>query len=214
MCALAAGLLVWAEVRRSRRGRYVTKPLASAAFVAVALTGGATTGECGYGTWIVAGLVLGAAGDLALMFPSNRAFLAGLSLFLLGHVAYVVAFATVAPVQIWPHPLVVLPIGAGLWVLRYLWPHLGPMRGPVIAYTLVIVAMVVGALAPLRVAHPVGIGLSERTAWLMLAGATLFFVSDIAVARDRFVARGSNNRIWGLPAYYAAQLLMAWSALG
>jgi len=45
----------------------------------------------------------------------------------------------------------------------------------------------------------------------LLAGAALFFVSDLAVARDRFVAPGFANRLWGLPAYYAGQLLIAWS---
>ena len=44
-----------------------------------------------------------------------------------------------------------------------------------------------------------------------LAGAVLFFASDLGVARDKFVAPGFPNRAWGLPAYYAGQLLIAWS---
>jgi len=40
----------------------------------------------------------------------------------------------------------------------------------------------------------------------------LFYVSDLSVARDRFVARAFVNRARGLPAYYAAQVLMAWAA--
>ena len=46
---------------------------------------------------------------------------------------------------------------------------------------------------------------------LLLAGAALFFVSDLAVARDKFVGASFLNRAWGLPAYYAGQLLIAWS---
>ena len=45
----------------------------------------------------------------------------------------------------------------------------------------------------------------------MLVGAIVFAASDVAVARDRFVARSFVNRAWGLPAYYAAQLVLAWS---
>jgi len=44
---------------------------------------------------------------------------------------------------------------------------------------------------------------------LLLTGALMFLVSDLAVARDRFVAQGFINRLWGLPLYYAAQLVLA-----
>jgi hypothetical protein len=45
------------------------------------------------------------------------------------------------------------------------------------------------------------------------AGALLFYLSDLLVARDRFVRPGIVNRVVGLPLYYAAQLLLA-SAVG
>jgi len=48
-------------------------------------------------------------------------------------------------------------------------------------------------------------GASEPAA----AGAVLFALSDLAVAQDRFVARSFASTLWGLPAYYAAQLLLA-----
>jgi len=42
-------------------------------------------------------------------------------------------------------------------------------------------------------------------------GATLFWVSDVGVARDRFVARSPLNRYLYLPLYYGAQLLLGTS---
>jgi uncharacterized membrane protein YhhN len=66
--------------------------------------------------------------------------------------------------------------------------------------------MVVGAIAAYRAG-----ALPDPQRTRLLAGAALFFVSDLAVARDRFVAHGFANRLWGLPAYYAGQLLIAWS---
>ena len=42
-------------------------------------------------------------------------------------------------------------------------------------------------------------------------GAVAFFLSDLAVARDRFVAKGWVNRVWGLPLYYFGQVLLATS---
>jgi uncharacterized membrane protein YhhN len=212
--ALACGVLVYGEWQghRGKRARLVAKPLASAAFVAVPLAGGALSGGASAGdpaTWIVVGLVLGAIGDVLLLFEAL--FLAGLVVFLLGHVAYVVGFALVVPIAGWPR-LAMWPsmaaVAAGGTALAWLWPHLGSMRVPVIAYVAVIVVMVVGAAAVST--HGPG---SVAPAALVLAGAAMFFASDLSVARDRFVAPGFVNRAWGLPVYYAAQLALGWSLL-
>jgi len=40
-------------------------------------------------------------------------------------------------------------------------------------------------------------------------GALAFTASDVSVARDRFVRHEFLNRAWGLPLYYAAQVLLA-----
>jgi len=81
----------------------------------------------------------------------------------------------------------------------------------VIAYDAVILTMVVAALAFMRTEIG-GMDLHRRE--LFAAGAVLFFASDLAVARDKFVAKGFVNRAWGLPVYYAGQLLIAWSLAG
>ena len=36
-----------------------------------------------------------------------------------------------------------------------------------------------------------------------------FAISDVSVARDRFVAPGFVNAAWGLPLYFASQLAFA-----
>jgi uncharacterized membrane protein YhhN len=46
---------------------------------------------------------------------------------------------------------------------------------------------------------------------IALIGALLFYISDLAVARDRFITRSFVNRLWGLPAYYTGQVLLALS---
>jgi hypothetical protein len=53
---------------------------------------------------------------------------------------------------------------------------------------------------------------SYRVSWLLAAGAFGFYLSDLSVARDRFVAPAFVNRLWGLPLYYAAVLLLAASS--
>jgi uncharacterized membrane protein YhhN len=62
-------------------------------------------------------------------------------------------------------------------------------------------------------AHPDTVLWPDERWIFLVGGAVLFFVSDVAVARDRFVEPSWKNRAWGLPAYYAGQLLLAWGAL-
>ena len=46
---------------------------------------------------------------------------------------------------------------------------------------------------------------------LLGAAGALWWVSDLAVARQRLMVDSIWNRVWGLPCYYAGQLLLAWS---
>jgi uncharacterized membrane protein YhhN len=138
-----------------------------------------------------------AAGDALLLSRRPRAFLAGIGAFLLTHVAYAVAFAPAARVSV---PLAAALALVALGVIRWLWPHLGTFRLPVVVYAVAITAMLLLAL-----------GLHRSVVRL---GAALFYLSDLAVARDRFVRHQLANRVVGLPLYDAAQVLLALSAGG
>ena len=210
LCVAAVAVLLAATATHRRWLELVSKPVASAAFIAVGFVavGGASPLGHDYATRVLAGLVLGAAGDVALLGESKRAFLAGLVLFLLGHLAYVAAFAALVPPAAWVGGLAVAPFAVGAVVLALLWSRLGSMRAPVVAYVVVIGLMVAGALAV--VSHRAGGAASLRIA----LGAVLFWLSDLAVARDRFVGKSFVNRAWGLPAYYGGQLVLAWSLAG
>ncbi len=212
-CALACALLVYAEYRGSRPGRIVAKLSASAAFVALGACalggGGGSAAHAPYARAIFVGLVLGAIGDACLLGAGKRWFLGGLVAFLLGHLAYVVGIAMIEPVARWPGDAgltAVVPIVAAAVVLASLWRHLGSMRLPVIGYVVTITVMVVAAIAA---AH--GAALPSPNRSYLVVGACVFFASDVAVARDRFVAHRFSNKLWGLPAYFAGQLLFAWS---
>jgi uncharacterized membrane protein YhhN len=90
-----------------------------------------------------------------------------------------------------------------VFVWRWIAPHVGDMAVPVVTYVVVISVMVVLAFGTF----------GDGASWLIPAGATLFFVSDLFVARNQFVAPGSVNRVWGLPLYYLAQILLALSVM-
>ncbi|HYD41022.1 MAG TPA: lysoplasmalogenase [Anaeromyxobacter sp.] len=190
--AAALAVHLWADARGHRLPRALGKALASAAFLLLAALR-ATPDR--YGLLVLLGLALSAAGDLCLLGRAKPVFLAGVGLFLAAHVAYAVAFAPRSR----PPPLAIVALSAaGVLVVRWLWPHLGALRVPVLAYAIAITAMLVLAL-----------GVPDRRVQL---GAALFYLSDLAVARDRFVAPGFANHLVGLPPYYAAQLLLAWTA--
>lgn len=181
--------------------RAVAKPVASTGFVGLAVGLGAP--DTVYGRWILAGLVLGWIGDVALLGRSRPSFLTGLGAFLAGHLAYVVAFAVLGVLPVAVMAATPPAFGLGTLVHRWLRPHIPPsMTAPVVAYVVVISAMVVCAL---------GVIWGGAATWLIPVGAAAFYLSDLSVARDRFVAPGFVNRLWGLPAYYLAQVLLAWS---
>jgi uncharacterized membrane protein YhhN len=178
----------------------ISKPVASAGFVALALLRMDPASHVD--RWLLAALVLGFAGDQLLI--ARRTFTAGLAAFLLGHVAYVAGFALAAPAAGWPWPPL-LPVGAvGAGALVWLWSHLGRLRIAVVLYVAAITAMAFGAW---------GATLAGPMPWRCGVGATLFLLSDLTVARNRFVREAFANRALGLPCYYAGQLLLA-SCLG
>ena len=202
-CMVAVALLLRAEARGSQRGVWIWKPLAAASFLLAGWMWGAPASE--YGRRILVGLALCACGDVLLIPRSETTFRLGLVAFLCGHLAYAAAFLTlpVAWVVLGPAALV---IALALWrVWRWLAPHLPAReRIPVSAYFAAIGAMGALSLGAVAVGAPVAAAL----------GALGFMASDLSVARDRFVAKGFANAAWGLPLYFASQLLLAWSSAG
>lgn len=201
MTALGLAGLLWGEWKSAPALRAITKPVASLGFLVAALGFGALDSR--YGQLIFLGLALGAVGDVCLLGSGKAAFIAGLVSFLFGHVAYVVAFASLGISA--PQAFIAAVAMAAVMALigNWVFPHAPEMRGPIAIYMLVIAAMCTVAIGARGAGAP----------WMIPAGALMFAVSDIAVVRDRFVAPGFVNRLWGLPLYYAAQLIIAWSIL-
>jgi len=174
------------------------KAAASVGFIVLALVSRAT--DTAYGKWVLVALALGWVGDVALTLRRPAWFMVGLAAFLMSHLAYVAAF------QVHGLRAIATTVTLGLLLLvagvvgRWLLPHVPrDMQVPVIAYIAVITVMVAAATG----------AASDGAPWPVLPAAVLFFLSDLAVARDRFVNPGIPNRIVGLPMYYAAQILFA-----
>ena len=141
------------------------------------------------------------------MFQTNRkAFMIGLVLFLLAHVAYAVTFTLLTGLGaiVWLAALVLLAIGVGIY--RLFHGGLGTMKVPVIVYIVVISVMVNQAVTTFN-----GSALSLLQTWMIAIGAVLFYISDVILAANRFWKPFQYNRI-SLAFYYAGQFLIALAA--
>ena len=95
--------------------------------------------------WVALALALGAAGDFSLSRPGRRWFLAGMAAFAAGHLAYAGLLLGLGPPRLHVAPMVALVV-FGLVMGALLWRPTGALRGPVLAYVAVIVAMGLAAL--------------------------------------------------------------------
>lgn len=153
---------------------------------------------------IALGLALSLVGDVCLEL-SPSLFVPGLVAFLLAHVAYVVAYVGRTRAL---HLARLVPVALyGLLAFRWLEPSLGAMKGPVVAYVVVICAMMWRAWAQIgECPH------APRLAWAAALGATSFAISDTMVAYNRFVGSSLALKLALMVLYWGAQWAIAASA--
>ena len=190
LTAIAVATLLIAE--KTNRPKLAWKSLASLGFMWAALDGGIPDTVPGW--LLLAGLGLSMVGDIALVF--ERGFLTGLVAFAGAHLLYSGAFLSAGTRWATIIPTALIATVAFVAVRRWLVGKVPPkLRIPVVGYMAIITVMLVTASSSGRLG--------------LYAGAALFYLSDLAVARQRFVAPGFENKLIGLPLYYAGQLLLA-----
>jgi uncharacterized membrane protein YhhN len=205
---VTVALLIRAELLGKRRQVYLLKPLSTLLVIAVALLSLLEpVWNPTYTVGVGVGLVLSLGGDVALMFQERRrAFVLGLVLFLLAHVAYTVTFTLLGAFSAWDLLSAAVLLAAGVSVYGLLRPTLGPMAGPVIAY-IVVISVMVNRTGSTWASPLFGAG----QATMVWAGAVLFYLSDLILALNRFWRPWRYNRL-GLALYYGGQLLIALAA--
>jgi len=192
--ALVAAFGDWAAVYQENKViEYVCKPLTMLLLVGAAVALDADDGAVR--AWFVAALLLSLAGDVLLMVPKDL-FVFGLAAFLLGHIAYVMGMHVdgVDGARFLIGIVVVMVVLAVLGTMILRGVRAGPepkLAGPVVAYMVVISAMVASA-----------IGVGYVTA---IVGASLFYVSDAFIAWNRFVRETRQARLTIMVTYHLAQ---------
>ena len=197
--------LTRAESADDRRAQYIFKPLAALGFLAIpTLSSLASTPN----PWFLSGLMACALGDI-LLLSRNRPvqFKLGMAAFAIGHLAYAGGlwqWTAHTETKLWVFAFAgILVVLCAVKVLRWLSPHLNhDMRWPVIIYSAIIGMMVTLALGSF-------ISAPYLLPMIAVVAAVMFAVSDIYVARDRFVIHEPKNARRITPLYFGAQLLFA-----
>ncbi|MFD6886503.1 lysoplasmalogenase [Streptomyces sp. NPDC059957] len=170
-------------------GHFIAKPLLMPLLVAYVITLRAPR-------LLVAALLFGWGGDLALLFDADLAFLIGMGSFAAGHVCYLVLFGRRRT-----GPLLGAAYAAALLsTVTLLWSDLpAELRIPVAGYSLLLTAMAYRSSA-----------LGRRAG----LGGALFLLSDTLIATG--VAEWPQlprADFWVMATYVAAQYLLATGAL-
>ena len=176
----------------------VAKTSASVAFVLHAYYRGSMLYL--HSQYILAGLVFGAVGDLLLLSRSKPTFMLGIFAFFVNDVFFVMSFWQIGFSR--DSFLVWLPVTAtgGFTVWIWLRNRVGSLRIPVIAYIFVITLAVTASLAAAWEKQ-------SPARWCLVTAMLVFFVSDLLVARDRFVKRSHVLAALNAPLYFGSQLL-------
>ena len=118
--------------------------------------------------------------------------------FAAGHLAYAGLLLGLGPPRLHVAPMVALVV-FGLVMGALLWRPTGALRGPVLAYVAVIVAMGLAALG-----LPAGQGGRIVPAVLLFILSDSLLAAELFWARDPGLRRGLGLAVW--PCYWLAQL--------
>lgn len=202
LCLASVTVHVISEWRKWQTARSISKLLASTSFVVLAVINGAA--DSSYSRLILLALVFSLVGDVLLLSLRSAFLLSGIIAFFFAHVLFAAAFGSQRLDTMWLIAALTVLVAAGLLVLRWMWRYLKSFyKVAVPVYLAAITLMTALAIAASSASGPP----------LLAIAAISFAASDVSVARDRFIAKSIVNKVWGLPLYYAAQILFAISVL-
>jgi len=157
---------------------------------------------------IIGALVFSTMGDILLIFEGRPFFILGLLSFLLAHVLFVLIFRSRAgtiKLDFYTVVCSLFILSYYFFFMKFLWPHLGAMRIPVLAYAFVISGMLWMALQLLRS--------TSSLRWHIVLGALFFVVSDSLLSIQLFYSSFELAHFYVMLTYLLAQLLLVYGIL-
>lgn len=168
-----------------------------------------SVGLGGAALWFGLGILLSMLGDILLMISLDRFFLYGLVAFLIAHIFYIIGFNTPLPgFSAWSVILAVFIGWGGAKVIRRILVSViekgqARLRLPITVYGVVISLMLLSAMVKLN-----DLSWDAFASVLVSVGAFLFFISDVILAWNKFVAPISGGRIYNIAAYHLGQIAL------
>ncbi|MBG6130410.1 putative membrane protein YhhN [Aquimarina sp. EL_43] len=157
---------------------------------------------------MILALLFSLAGDILLLFviQSQLFFIAGLVMFLLAHVMYILVFLKKHNKHKKNKIFLMLTVAYGAGLFYLLYPGLGDMLIPVMVYMIVILLMSNASyLREKRV--------SQMSFLMVFIGSLFFMISDSILAFTMFYQPLPMSNIWIMTTYATAQLLIVCGVL-
>ncbi len=191
-----AGLDLWSKARPSPRLETIVKPLAMVVLIVITVAAGALGSAIG--VMLVVALAWCLLGDVLLLGTGEGRFLAGLTSFLVGHLAYAVGFVLIGLTHPWWAVVALVAlVGVGGVAWRIVAGAALGGRGMAVAVATYIV--VISAMALMGWA---------TGQWLLGVGALVFVASDTVLGFDRFVRPLHGGGVAVMATYLLAQALL------
>ena len=157
---------------------------------------------------LIGALLLSAVGDALLMFNGPDFFIFGLVAFLFAHILYVFIFKSFLKRLIINRFILLCSFLIGLYyvlLMRFLWPSLGDMKIPVLAYAFVISMML---WLSLQVSQALG-----TSAKYIFLGAFFFVFSDTLLSLQLFHTDFYRAHLFVMLTYLLAQVLLVYGLI-
>jgi uncharacterized membrane protein YhhN len=163
--------------------------------------------------WFVWALLFSLVGDVLLMLPREQ-FMGALAAFSIAHIALIQGFAQPVFPERYALPGVIISLMVIAVSLRVYLPIARAIRAagknemkiPAAVYALLITAMLIAAVSTLVK------GWGFASSYLAVGGGLLFYISDIFLAWDRFVAPLPNADLKVRVLYHLAQICIVTGA--
>lgn len=184
---------------------HVGKPLTTVLIFLLAFSSSPVLGMR-YRRAVLVGIALSLIGDVLLMSPTDG-FVPGLIAFLLAHIGYIVAFAPGTSMRA-RVAIGVVMLGVAAANLSGLLPRIGAeLKGPVLAYVVVLMTMATFAIA--RAWTPALSRETPRSVRFAAVGGAAFVLSDSLLAWDKFGGVVPQAQLLILSTYWFAQWCIA-----
>lgn len=161
-----------------------------------------------FGPWVIIGVLTGALGDFSLAGAERSWFMAGIITFLIGHIAYSVAFAkelksTPRRILLILVTLLLMQVLVALVSLRMAFVGELGLIVPVLVYV-----VVMGVMMTITMVH-------QSPTRLIAAGGLVFVLSDAHIAVNHMLLSSPRLDIAlsGYATYYLAQYLLVAGAI-